>query len=90
MRQSADIAILVGESVKNCDSPFVNSIASKRTLAAIARECLIGYFGLGHAIASMFGAYPNREVLLTNPDYPTAYGFLMNPPQKSGFRTIMA
>ena len=90
MKQSADIAVIVGESTQNCDSTFINSIASQRTIAAIARECIIGYFGLGHAIAAMFGAYPNREMLLTNPVYPQAHGFLMNPPKKSGFRTIMA
>ena len=90
LRQSADISILVAETSQSCDTSFANSVASGRTLAVIARQCLVGYYGLGHAIASMFGAYPNRETLKINQDYPTAYGFLMNPPYRSGCRTIMA
>ena len=90
LRQSADIAVLVAETSQSCDSSYANSIASGQTLAVVARHCLVGYYGLGHAIANMFGAYPNRETLLINVVHPTAYGFLMNPPLKSGCRTIMA
>ena len=39
---------------------------------------------------TMYGCHHNRETGATNPTYPAAFGFLMNPPVNSGFRTIMA
>ncbi len=38
----------------------------------------------------MAGAAHNRETGAVNKYYPTAYGFLINPPVNSGFRTILA
>jgi hypothetical protein len=38
----------------------------------------------------MYGCLHNRETGNVNSVYPSGYGFLMQPPVNSGFRTIMA
>ena len=73
-----------------CEYANFNSIAYGNTFGVAKRSCATGYYSFGNVIASMYGAYPNRESGSSNYYYPTANGYLMRPPINSTFRTIMA
>jgi hypothetical protein len=62
---------------------------SGKTLGVVGHGCATGYFSTGHEIGHMYGCDHNIEVDGPNPIYPTANGFLINPPVNSGFRTIL-
>ena len=92
MRRSADVAILITAAprLSHCGQAFANQIRSGMTLAVIMKSCALGFYVFGHEIAHTFGAYHNREKREINKANPTAYGYLIRPPIKSGYRTIMA
>ena len=73
-----------------CGVGKVDSIQSGNTLAVVKKSCAVGYYSFGHEIGHMYGCLHNREEGKINYGYPEGYGFLMRPPVKSGFRTILA
>ena len=73
-----------------CGVGKVDSIQSGNTLAVVKKSCAVGYYSFGHEIGHMYGCLHNREEGKINYEYPEGYGFLMRPPVKSGFRTILA
>jgi hypothetical protein len=90
LRKSADIALLFTTDGDSCGIAYLDVTASGQTLGVIANGCATGYYSTGHEMGHMYGCYHNIEVKGANPVYPTANGFLMNPPVNSGFRTILA
>jgi len=91
VRQSADIALLFTTDGDSCGIAWLDVTASGKTLGVVAHSCAVDYFSTGHEIGHMYGCYHNREVTTGgNPYYPTANGFLINPPVNSGVRTILA
>ncbi len=82
-------ASLFACSIGNKETCFANFVIG-RTLSVVSRYCATGYFGFGHEIAHLYGAYHNIETQEMNTVFPTAYGYLVSPPSNSGYRTILA
>jgi hypothetical protein len=72
-----------------CGIAWMDVTRSGKTLGVVAHGCATGYYSTGHEIGHMYGCYHNIEVEGANPIYPTANGFLINPPVNSGLRTIL-
>jgi hypothetical protein len=81
--------MLISDPASLCGVAYQDMISSGQTLGAVQRNCAVGYYSFGHEMGHSYGATHNREVS-NNPTYPTAYGYLMRPPTKSGYRTNMA
>jgi hypothetical protein len=73
----------------SCGIAWLDVTRSGQTLGVVAYGCATGYYSTGHEIGHMYGCYHNVEVSGANPIYPTANGFLINPPVNSGLRTIL-
>ena len=84
------MALLLTNIGDGCGMAYFDTIAPKINLGVVKKSCATGYYSFGHEIAHMYGAHHNRETGATNPVYPNAFGYLMNPPTNSGKRTIMA
>jgi hypothetical protein len=90
LRKSADIALLFTTDGESCGIAYFDVTGNGQTLGVVANGCATGYYTTGHEIGHMYGCNHNREVSGANSIYPTANGFLINPPVNSGFRTILA
>ena len=89
-RKSSDMTLLMTNTGNACGMAYFDSISSGMNLGVVTKSCATGYYSLGHEIAHMYGCEHNRESVLTNQKYPSAYGYLMRPPVNSGYRTILA
>jgi len=90
-RRASDVTVLLSNSYSdNCGIAYFNVLGNGQTLGTVSKGCATGYFSFAHEIGHMVGLHHNRETGAVNLPYPTGYGFLMRPPVKSGYRTILA
>ena len=90
VRRSSDLALLMTNSGDSCGIAYFDTISSGINLGVVQKSCATGYYSFGHEIAHMYGCHHNRETGASNPNYPSAHGYLMRPPVNSGYRTILA
>jgi peptidyl-Asp metalloendopeptidase len=75
----------------SCGRAHINSLKDGWNIGVVHQSCATGSYSFAHEIAHMFGAHHNREVIEEfDTENPTAYGYLIQPPVNSGYRTIMA
>jgi len=85
------VAILLSNSYSDyCGVASFDELVSRETFGTVAKGCATGYYSFGHEIGHIVGAQHNKETGANNPAYPNGYGFLMKPPVKSGYRTILS
>ena len=87
-RRSADIALLLTAvtDLDGCGIAKINGIENGKTIGVVHQSCATGSYSFAHEIAHMVGAFHNREVENEpNSEHPSAYGYLILPPVKSGY-----
>ena len=71
----------------NCGASFSNN--TRAPIGFILKGCALGYYSFGHELGHMFGCAHNHEVS-SRGFMPHGFGKLINQPNPSGYRTIMA